>query len=340
MKLKKEYVILGLIIIGLSVYLLTRTENRTLYQLPELPNVDPKDITRLEITKGDIRIVLNRTDNEWQIAPRAYPADAAKVKDILDSGTHLTLTALVSESANYDRYDLSESTKINLKAWQGDSLRRDIDVGKTAPSFRHTFVKLAGDDRVFHASGNFRPKIDQPAEMLREKTVLVLAPADIREIEVSKDQQTLVFTRTEIPAAEKTTEAGTQADASGPVPKRAWQTADGRQGDDNAFFPLLNALATLRCEKFIDDRKKEEFTAPLYSLKLKNGQAYELSIFAKPAEEDQHYPATSSGSEYPFLLSGTQVDRIMRAPQEFLEKPESAEENTPAGQPDSTTPQD
>jgi hypothetical protein len=340
MKLKKEYVILGLIIVGLGGYLLTRSENRTLYQLPDLPQVANNDITRLEITKGDTRIVLNKTDNNWYIAPQAYPADASKIKDILDSSINLTLTALVSESRNYERYDLGEGEKINLKAWQGDSLGRDIDVGKTAPSFRHTFVKLAGDDRVFHANGNLRAKVDQPVDMLREKTVLALTPADIREIEVSKGKQTWVFTRTEIPATEKTTEAGTQAGASGPAPKKVWQTADGRQSDDAAFVPLLNALANLRCEKFIDDRKKGEFTAPLYALKLKNGHVYELSIFAKLREEDQAFPAASSGSDYPFLLSSSQVDRIMQMPQELLKELASDEKNSASGPPDSTPPQD
>ena len=152
MKIKKEYIILLIIIIALSVYLVMRRGDRTLYELPEMPQVPQKEITRLEITRGKTVIDLTKKDDSWYIAPKEYPADAGKVKNMLDNIEKLTLTALVSESKNYNLYDLSGDAKINVKAWQGDSLKRDIDVGKTASSFRHTFVKTAGDDRVFHAA--------------------------------------------------------------------------------------------------------------------------------------------------------------------------------------------
>ena len=60
---------------------------------------------------------------------------------MLSAIENLTLTALVSESKNYNLYDLNEEKRINVKAWQGENLKRDVDLGKTASSFRHTFVK-------------------------------------------------------------------------------------------------------------------------------------------------------------------------------------------------------
>ena len=60
MKFKKEYIILVLIIIALSAYLYTRSSDRTLYQLPDIPTVNEKDLTKLEITKGKTSIVLQK----------------------------------------------------------------------------------------------------------------------------------------------------------------------------------------------------------------------------------------------------------------------------------------
>ena len=77
------------------------------------------------------------------------------------------------------------------------------------------------------------------------------------------------------------------------------------------------------CEKYIDDRKKEDFTSPLFALELKGAQDYNLSIFPKAAEDDPNYPAVSSGSDYPFQLSTSQVNRIMKEPSEFLQTPKS-----------------
>ena len=103
MKIKKEYIILVLIIAALCVYLVMRSSDRALYQLPDVPQVSQKEITRLQITKGNTAIVINKQDSNWYIAPAGYTADTNKVKAMLDNVEKLTLTALVSESKDYNR---------------------------------------------------------------------------------------------------------------------------------------------------------------------------------------------------------------------------------------------
>jgi len=314
MKIKKEYIILALVIIALSAYLVMRSSDRTHYQLPDIPQAAAKEISRLQITKGKASIVLNKKDNKWYIAPDEFPADANKVKNMLNAIEKFTLTALVSESKNYNLYDLDEEKKINVKAWQGENLRRDVDLGKTASSFRHTFVRPAGDERVFHARGNFKNNFDFSVDDLRDKLVLALSPADIQLIRVIKDQLTLTFSKNQAPVVVDNTKAEKKSDPAPGAKKSAWQAADGRPVEETAVNQLLNAVSDLRCEKFINDRQKEDFTSPLFTLQLKGAQEYSLSIFAKTADKDTDFPAVSSGSNYPFLLSGSQVDRIMKDP--------------------------
>jgi len=314
MKIKKEYIILALVIIALTVYLVMRSSDRTHYQLPDIPQAAAKEISRLQITKGKASIVLNKKDNKWYIAPDEFPADANKVKNMLNAIEKFTLTALVSESKNYNLYDLDEEKKINVKAWQGENLRRDVDLGKTASSFRHTFVRPAGDERVFHARGNFKNNFDFSVDDLRDKLVLALSPADIQLIRVIKDQLTLTFSKNQAPVVVDNTKAEKKSDPAPGAKKSAWQAADGRPVEETAVNQLLNAVSDLRCEKFINDRQKEDFTSPLFTLQLKGAQEYSLSIFAKTADKDTDFPAVSSGSNYPFLLSGSQVDRIMKDP--------------------------
>jgi len=327
MKIKKEYIILVLIIIGLSAYLYQRSADRTLYELPKLPQVNEKELTKLEITRDKTVLVLNKKDDQWYIAPAEYPADADKVRDMLNAIKNFDLTALVSESKNYNLYELDEGQKINVKAFQGDSLILDIDVGKSASSFRHTFVRPFGDERVFHARGNLKNTFDVTVDSIRNKTVLSLKPAEIQQLNISKEQQALAFTRTQVPVAvsvpdaAKNTEAAAPAPASASAPKQAWQAASGQPVNETALNQLLNTLANLRCEKFIDDRKKEDFKAPLFTIELKGGPEYTLSIFSKSGEDDPNYPAVSSGSAYPFELSTSQVDRIMKDPSAFLQAP-------------------
>jgi hypothetical protein len=331
MKIKKEYIILVFIIIALSVYLYMRKTDRTLYELPEIPQVNEKELTKLEITKDKTALVLNKKDNKWYIAPAEYLSDANKISDMLNALKNLELTALVSETENYNRYDLDKGQKINVKASQGGSLKLDIDVGKTASSFRHTFVRPSGDKRVFHAQGNLKNAFDVTLDSLRDKSVLALKPADIQQIDVKKDQQSLAFSRTQAPVEVKApatesdkTEKNTEA--APPAPKQVWQAATGQPVNESALNQLLNAVADLRCENFIDDRKKEDYTSPLFSLEMKGAQDYSLSIFPKAGENDPNYPAVSSGSKYPFELSTSQVDRIMKEPAALLQIPKTEQE--------------
>jgi hypothetical protein len=64
MKSKKEYIILGGIIVLLALYLVYHKKDRTYYELPKLPEVKKADIASLKITKGDKIIELAKKDDK------------------------------------------------------------------------------------------------------------------------------------------------------------------------------------------------------------------------------------------------------------------------------------
>ena len=84
---------------------------------------------------------------------------------------------------------------------------------------------------------------------------------------------------------------------------------------------LLTPLSNLRCEKYIENRKKADFVNPIYTFKLKGAQKYTLTMFAKIDKDAKSYPAMSSQSDFPFLLTDSQADKIMLDPAEIVEKP-------------------
>jgi len=320
MKMKKEYIILILIISALSAYLFMRSFDRTLYQLPEIPSLDPGKITKIEISKNSDSIVLKKKDTQWRIDPPGYLADAARVKDMLNVLETLSLTALISEAKDYSRYDLDAEKRISVKAWLGDTLQRNFDIGKTAPSFRHTFVRLEGDSRVFHASGNFRSKFDLTTDSLRDKNVLSFKPAEIQEVQITGDQASVKLIRSEAPAG-PTAPQQEKADTAPPAAlKFEWQSSDGKKGNDQNINRLLTTLGSLRCEQYINDRDKDSFSAPIYTVKLKGVQDYRLDIFAKLKQDDKNHPAVSSANDYPFFLSDSQAQQIIKDPSDFMEK--------------------
>ncbi len=328
MKPKKEYIVLGIIIIALSVYLAIRNTDNTRYKLPDLPEISVKDISRLEITGTEKSVILNRKDNKWYTDAEAYLTDSNKVGKMLETIGKLTLTALVSESKSYNRYDLDKDKKINIKAWNGDKLAREFDIGKTAASYRHTFVKLPDDDNVYHGRDNFRNKFEISLEDLRDKTVLSFDKNQIQAIHVSKKEKTIILTKNQasvtvdINQTQKEPETKT-TDTQPPVPEETfWQTTDNRKFDEKAIDPMLTSLSTLKCSKYINGKTKADFTNPICILQLKGTEEYSISIFANPDKESKDYPAISSANDYPFIISSWQADKILENQKKILNEPE------------------
>jgi hypothetical protein len=320
MKIKKEYIILTVIIVVLLLYLSQRSTDRTLYQLPEMPEISNSDISRLEVKNNATSIVISKEGNQWIIGPEKYPADRSKINSMLDVIGKLSLTALVSQSKSYARYHLDESNQIKVKAFDKDKLRREFDIGKAAASFRHTFVKIAGDERVYHARGSFRGKFDTTVEDLRDKAVFSFKIDEIREINISQGKKRMAFNLVQSPkeAKEAKKEDGDSPKVK-PV-KMIWQTADGKTANHSKINRLLTTLADLSCKKYIANRTKDQFTDPIFTLLLKGSQEYKLSIFEKPSKENEDYPGISSENNYPFILSASEAKSIMEDPDELLEK--------------------
>ncbi|RUA03511.1 MAG: hypothetical protein DSY89_00580 [Deltaproteobacteria bacterium] len=322
MKGKKEYIVLAFIIIAAVAYLMLHSTNRTHYQLPQITKIARKDISRIEITGPKGKLVLNRKKENWRIAPHDYPVDPEKIKRILDTVSGLKLTAMVAESKDDLRYDLGPDKRVEVKAWAGSDLKRDFWVGKPANTFRHTFVKLTGDDRVFHAEDNFRDRFDVAADTLRDKAVLSFKTGDIKTFTITKAGKSTVFSKKE--ATDSTEKKDEKKAGTAPSKRTQWTTADNRPADSNKVRAFLSTLSDLKCQAYLNDRKKEDLKGPIFSVSLSGSKTYRLSLYPQKKEKgDVLWPAQSSENSYPFMLADWKAKEIFKAPAGLLpDKPE------------------
>jgi Domain of unknown function (DUF4340) len=317
MKVKKEYIILAVLIVALSLYLVLHKRDRTEYKLPALQTLSTADIKKIEIAKpGEPAILLERKNDRWVISPQGYPADDGKVSVILDAIENLTLTALVSESKSYERYGLGGADKISVKAWTDKGLKRDFEVGNPASSFQHTFVKIAGYDRVFQAREDLRSRFDYTVDSLRDRVVLKFEPSQVKSIEIHDVGKTVTFVRKPVPVEVSAGKEGKTRPTGGEV---VWESSEGK-GDEAKLKQLLTSLSALKCKGYIYDRKKGDFKDPVYSIKVKGPEEYTLSVFAKNDKNKSDYPGVSSQSDSPFLLPEYQASRIMLSPEQMIKK--------------------
>ncbi len=345
MKMKKQYWILSGIIAVLLIYLiLGGGRSKMSYEVPKLKSLDEQEITKLEIILSDRTVTLGGKGEAWKIEPQDYPADPVKVEDMLESVSSLALTELASEQQDYQRYDLDQDNRITVKAYQGDRLVREFDIGKTPSTYRHTFVRMADDTRVYYARESFRSRFEVEIKDLRDKKVMSFDKNAVSEIHLKQEDSTLVFAKKTVPVpapeektpaekegteAEKETETETETPQE-PQEQEAWLTTDGRTGDKTSLDAILNELSDLRCDDFIEGKALEDYASPIYTVMVKGNKDYTLKIYAKEEEEkeegdegvsqDGEYPAVSSESPYPFLLSTYRAERIMKKPEDLFPK--------------------
>ena len=312
MKIKKEYIILIIVIAALSGYLYFQRADRVHYELPDVSAIDEKEITRIEIASGQESIKLNKKDGTWHISEQEYPADAKKTEDMLRVFKDLAITDLVSESKNYILYDLGDAEKITVKAYAGSNLVRGFDIGKKAPTNKHTFIKLEGDDKVYQAGGNLKKDFETTVADLRDKRVLAFSTGEITGLTIAASQKEITLTKEDIPAEEAGQQAGKEAK------KSRWKDGSGNTIEDAAVDKLLGTLSALDCEEYLEDKAKTDLGLPETTITLNGTREYSLSLFAGEGEKK---PASSSENEYVFILPDYNIDSIDKSIEELLGLP-------------------
>jgi len=170
--MKKEYLILIALILILGAYLLFHKENKDNTILPEIIKIDISKITGLVIDKKEGPIKFTKKEGGWVLTDKEYPADSPSVENMLDTLKKLKLSALVSQKGDLKKYELDNENHIKVKAVNGQETLFEFTMGKTAPTFNHTFVMLTNDKNVYHANGSFRSYFDKSVEDFKEKKIV------------------------------------------------------------------------------------------------------------------------------------------------------------------------
>jgi hypothetical protein len=314
MKLKKEYLILLVLIAVLLLYLTVRTTNRNGEIFPQPAKLEKTDINRLVLTyKQNDALELVKKDDRWLIEPHGYPVDSVRVKNMLHSISELTLSAVVSESGNYDRYGLGAGEKINVQAFRGNETVRGFSVGKTAPTFQHTFVVLEGDQRVYHARGQLERTFEQSVDSLRDKTIFDFDKDTITAMSLTSKGNTLILHKQEVERAETSPEEGREDETDLRAPVAEWTAVDGRPIDQASVERLLEQIDHLDCDAFLEDDAAQNLKDTLWSITFKQDEEeFSFTVYPKLEESADKVPATASTTPYAFVMHEPRLDNIER----------------------------
>ncbi len=323
---KKEYLILFAVIIGACLYLYLKDKDRIHYQLPELATVESADIRKIEIKRGQSEaFILEKTDGQWTFSTSGFMADEKQVHDMLHALSDVRLTALVSDSGDYDRYDLDEGNAIRVTARTADNaVVRDLTVGKRATSGQYTFARVGEDPFVYHVGGSFHDTFAKTIEDLRDQTVLAFDKNEIEKISIAMADETLELSKAPAPA-EASDESAAGENLTPEDEQAVWKTADDQAVDQEAIKELLDMLSDLECDSYLAGDTDKTFTNPAYTVTLTGKKTYTLSLFPLSEEEDiKDYAGISSENPSAFKLLSYKAGRIMKKPSD-LQNDQSAE---------------
>jgi len=309
MRIKREYIGLAAVIVVLVLYLVLRDTDRTHYELPVLPPVETSGIDRLEIARPADTLTLAKRRDGWVIEPQGYPAADAKIDRMLKAVAELTPTSLVSESGNYRRYDLVDDARIRVAAFGGGEALRSFDVGKTASTYRHTFVLLEGDERVYQVRGNIRGIFDTKLDQMRDRDVFTVDRPALTEIAVTSKDGDLILRKTT-----KTLEPAEEGES--PATVTEWITADSLEADGTVVNQILGRIAGLQADGFPEEMTKDDLGEPQYTLIATGAASDTLYIYGETG--GKKYLAASSSYPFPYLLSEWKVKQIRKTPAELM----------------------
>lgn len=321
--IKKEYLIIGIVIVVLLAYLLLRSPNKMHYQLPQLELIPQNDITRVEIIKPKETLTLTAKDKKWFVTDKSYPADQTKIEKILKVVTSLVLTELRSTQGNDTLYGLGKTDAITVKVYRDQDVIREFQVGKVADTYNHTFVKLAGDQNIYAARTGFKSDFDLKLDELRDKQVLKFDKNEISDISITKGEVALQMAKKVTPGkpapVQEKKEGDKKTPPPAPKPEVSWVLNDGTIAKKSEVDSLLNQLSNLSCTGYLEEKKKEEMKTAIYIIRLKGSKDYQISLFDKVDKDGEKYPGISSESPYVFLLPTYTADNLMKKPEALKE---------------------
>ncbi len=312
--MKKEYIILIILIIGLSVYLALKKNDQVHYELPTIPQVDTTRIDRVEISKADRLVVLNKDQKDWTVTDKKFPANPDEIELLLGTLKKMTLSALASEAKDLFRYELDDTQAVKVKALAGKEVVLSLAVGKPAASYNHTFIYLDDKDQtVYQANGNFKHQFDKSADDFRDKKVLGFDPDSMKKITLDKQGKTVTLVKAPVPQKPDQEQGAPQKEL--PSEKTAsremvWTNQTGDVADQKTISDLLSSLSDLKCQAFLDDANAARLkdTQPSCKILLENDKTFILNLFDKNDRQDVE--GSCSSTPYAFTLSSYKAQDI------------------------------
>ena len=304
MKIKKEYIILILVMAALVIYISLRKDSRIRYEIPVVAEIAAEEISGINISADGKEIKIKKENDKWLIGPENFPADSNKIRKMINFLKKPVLVTVVSESKDYMRYGLDEKKRITVNVLSGEKGLRSVEIGNPANVQNHTFIRLGNDTTVYHAREELRDIFTTDLDNIRDKNVISFKIDEVEEVSFSGDDIKWTFTRKAVISDEDNKES------------RAfqWEGEYEVKVEHTRMVAILDEIAGIKCPGYIYDINAEVLDNPAYVIRVRDKDEHTLTVY--PKKEDD-YRAVSSDNPSPFYLYAWRIDNIREKFQEI-----------------------
>lgn len=272
---KKNYKLIVIFIILLAAAYLIKTApwaNHKLEAEAIFSGLDENKIDKIEITKNENSVILEKKNNLWVVANlENFKAEQERVGGIIAQITSAKQLALVSENFEKQSKYQVEDKDTRVKFFTGDNLAADFFVGKTGTSSNTNYLRIADSNSVYLIDiglSQFFMDLD-----FRDKQILKITKEGIDKLE-------FIYPKSEI-LLEKNEEG--------------WEvkTKEEFNANQQAVNEILNLASNLQAQDIAVDKNLEdggldnpELKLTIYSGENKNILLLGKNVIEKSGEEE------------------------------------------------------
>ena len=303
---KQTLILLGLAVILLIIYLVSRSKTPVKRGAEFFIKVDSTAIQKVEIGRDENLVVLEKRGDKWWVTnPMEYPANVQFTADLVAKLSDLQVENLISEQSDkQELFEVNDAAGTKVVIYAGGKAPSTIIIGKMNENYRHTYMRMADSNKIYLIKGVYKSYLTRKVKDWRDKTIASYDKEQLQGFSFIYPNKSFELTK---------------MDTTWMVKSGAEQfTADKGMADR-----VVNMARNMQCYDFMDtlDTRLYDFTKPAFELKVITTTDQFVLKFLPEDKEAKKYVVEKEGAITHFVIYESTAKVLMKDSDEFRPKP-------------------
>jgi hypothetical protein len=303
---KSALILLGvlLVLLGIWWWLGQRETARQRGDVPEqATNVDTLTVDRMVLSRfGQPDLVFEKDiDGFWNMVEPVQDRANPNLARQMEKGLAIMqfTDRVTNRAAQHTAFEIDDTQAARLQAFAGDEMQADLYIGKLAPDRLHVYIRPAGEDAVYTATGGgaMNALRRRATDDFRDRTVFDFDPSVYDSIAVTAPDFSYAIARADTASWKVRIGAGDYEAADSPVTES-----------------LLRALGKLRATGFASDSTEINWDRPALVVQTWRIGGDTDYLEFQPVEEETNYWVRVEGRPHVYQVFESAFKTFHRDP--------------------------